>query len=230
MKEKISIFVAHPDDEIIFFAPFFNKETDNLFNQNIFNRELICLTCKSNKIRRSEFIKITNHIKCSPIHFDLPIVRGLPILHFKENYKLIYPIIKNKTNICVTHSLYGDDHFHPQHSIISLVCLFSRINLRIPMIVPKSQKNLIYVLFSAFTVRTNFKSIKSILFIPIKIILIFLDYILFNKKYQLVADNEILFEAKRIYKSQSLEYHSYKINKYSFGEIRKIWKIIFFIN
>ena len=98
------------------------------------------------------------------------------------------------------------------------------------MIVTKSQKNLIYVLFSAFTVRTNFRSIKSILFIPIQIILILLDYILFNKKYQLVADNEILFEAKRIYKSQSLEYYSYEMNKYSFGEIRKIWKIIFFIN
>ena len=53
MKEKISIFVAHPDDEIIFFAPFFNIKTNNFFDQKIFNRGLICLTCKSNKIRNS---------------------------------------------------------------------------------------------------------------------------------------------------------------------------------
>ena len=177
LNKQISIIVAHFDDEVVFFAPFFQNNEEHFFDENIYKKKLFCLTCKSNKVRRSEFIEITKLLGCSHKQFDLPIVRGLAANYFKDTNHLLKPIIK-KSNISVTHSLFGDDHFHPQHSIISLVCFINCIRYKTKMIVSKSQKNFFLVLLSAFS-RTNYKSFKSILFLPLKITLILFDYIFF---------------------------------------------------
>ena len=116
--------------------------------KNIY-KKLFCLTCKSNKVRRSEFIEITKLLGCSHKQFDLPIVRGLAANYFKDTNHLLKPIIK-KSNISVTHSLFGDDHFHPQHSIISLVCFINCIRYKTKMIVSKSQKNFFFSFIICF--------------------------------------------------------------------------------
>lgn len=229
MIKNITIIVAHPDDEIIFFAPLFNS-VDSIFGKLFkFNSKVICLTCKSNSIRSTEFENIVKYLKCSSLHYDLPIIRGFAIGEFIKTYQLLRKSLKTDTDICVTHSLYGDDHFHPQHSLISIVCLFWCIKNRKSIIVHRSPKSIFNHIVVLLFKQTDFMSIKSILFLPIKILLIVLDFMIFKKIIKISADKNILEAAQKIYKSQSLEYHSFLKNEYSYAEIRYIWRLVFFI-
>lgn len=225
MNKTISIVVAHPDDEVIWFAPFFNKTKTTIFNleTSVSNKKIYCLTCANNSIRANEYKEIMRKLSCEAEIFNVSIKRGLSKSNFFDIYKKVKIIYKSKPDYVISHCLYGEDHFHPQHITTSIACILLSIKNNIPLITSASNSGIIKNIKNVL-IRTNYLSLKSILFMPIKALMIFLDGIFFKKSCLLKADEFIIKNSINTYKSQSLDYERFLGNSFRFAELKLVKK------
>lgn len=220
MKKNISIIVAHPDDEVIWFAPFFNTTNTTIFNLEISasNKKIYCLTCANDMTRANEYKKIMHKLSCDAEIFNIPIKRGISKSNFLEIYKKVEMIYKLKPDYVISHCLYGEDHYHPQHITTSIACIILSFKNNIPLITSASNLGCLKNIKNIF-IRTNYLSVKSILFIPIKALMIFMDAIFFKKSCLFKADEFILNNSINTYKSQSLHYERFLVNSFRFAKL-----------
>lgn len=227
MNKNISIVVAHPDDEVIWFAPFFNKTSTTVFNleTSSSNKKIYCLTCANNMIRASEYKEIMHKLSCDAEIFNVSIKRGLSKSNFFEIYKKVKIIYESKPDYVISHCLYGEDHFHPQHITTSIACIILSIKNNIPLITSASNSGLLKNIKNVIK-RTNYLSVKSILFIPLKALMIFMDLIFFKKSYLFEADEFVIKNSISTYQSQSLDYERFLRNSFRFAELKLIKKTL----
>lgn len=217
---KIKCIVAHPDDEIIWAGPLLRehktllKVARKVRPPSWHINKVVCLTCQDHSKRSAEFKNCAKHYGFQYSFFNTPISRKLSFKELMDIWKIISSEFDNEIDICVTHAIYGDDHFHPQHMLISLVCLVNSFSRGIPLIFSHSSKPLFLVLKDAF-VRTDF-TIKSFIFLPIKVVAIFLSYLISSPYIVASADIADIKCAKEIYSSQSFDYKNIHDNKFRF--------------
>lgn len=222
MNKKITFVVAHPDDEVIWFAPFFNKDIFNIAGLDFSrcSKEIICLTCGDNKIRSDEFRKILDRFNLNGKIMDIPIKRGISYKNYKQINIAIRKLYKTKPDIVITHCLYGEDHFHPQHILTSISCFINSLSTNSLIISSASNRSYLSNMLNAIH-RTNFISIKSISFLFIKIFLITLDLLLFKKMPgTFKAEATVIKDSIDIYESQSTDYERFNNNKFRYAKLR----------
>lgn len=220
------LFVAHPDDEVIFLAPLLE------FKPSIYKDEtektdeiptVVCMTCKDDPIRSKEFAALAAHVGFRAVISDIPIARGLSFKNFSRILELVRSNVSPGTKECSTHSLYGDDHFHPQHILLCIAVTYVCIKKGLRLTVADSNCSTAQLFFKAVK-RTDWKRFKSILLLPVKLFLIMLHKIVFAPGKLRQADQLLLDRARLIYASQSLEYPSLVSNLYRFSTLRKVWR------
>ena len=223
--KSVLLVIAHPDDEVIFFSPLILKTKKLMNNLGLkeFKLHIICLTCGSNKVRSKEFsnsIKFTNKIANFQI-FDEPIIRGIKLDKLSHYYSLIERNLPKNCEAIFTHSIFGDNHFHPQHVLLSLASI-------------KVARNKNTKLFTCGDAGSSIKSIKEYLFNKkflvnglsgagktlIKIFLIFLFILFFKRVGSFSIERKKLECFREIYSSQSLEYPSFIDNSFPFSILR----------
>lgn len=110
---NLSIFIAHPDDEILFFGGILNQ-----LNNSENNITICSFTCKEDPIRSLEFKNCLNSLKIDNFLLDYPVKRYTN-LYISDN--TIYKnIVKEKkyffnANFLITHSPVGNERSHIQH-------------------------------------------------------------------------------------------------------------------
>ena len=219
------LFVAHPDDEVIFFAPLLNSKLPNFPGENEIYGEIdkvVCMTCKDDPIRSTEFKRLADCVGFQGEIFNIPIVRGFSLENYYQILKQVQSCVSLGAEKCVTHSLYGDDHFHPQHVLLSIAVTYVCIRQGLRIVVAECDCSTIQLFLRAFK-RTDWRRLKSIAFLPLKLALIIIHKILFKPEGLYQADQDILDNARFTYTSQSLEYPSFIENSYRFALLRNIW-------
>lgn len=225
---SVKCIIAHPDDEVIFMAPFLRSKKSIIKYSGCFPsphsliiKKVVCLTSKNNVQRKSEFKKICEYYGCEGSIYNIPIKRSIFSSNFRNTWSKISGELNSKCDICITHALYGDDHFHPQHILVSLFCLIQCLTRRKTIIFSHTSKSYASLVKSAIT-RTEL-TFKSLIFLGIKLTMIGLTK-LFSKQYTTASADQIdLDKANDIYISQSLHYVNIIDNNFNFHILRPIF-------
>ena len=127
---KVKCIVAHPDDEVIWFAPFLRQFSEGVSDCTMKKIDtVVCLTCKDNFVRSKELSEISVYYKFDVSIYSSPIIRRFSYKEICCMRDIISDEFSDNTDVFFTHALYGDDHFHPQHIIISLICLYYSVSV-----------------------------------------------------------------------------------------------------
>ena len=123
--DKAFVVFCHPDDEVLFLGP--------ILDDKKYYKEFYCLTCGDNPIRKNEFRSFMKSLQFEPNTIGyFPIVRGFKLRWMYTYYRDIVARCEN-SDLIVTHTIYGDEHFHPQHVMLALpvllYCIRYRVNL-----------------------------------------------------------------------------------------------------
>ena len=117
---NVLFVVAHPDDESLWVGGILNS----LNKMPSINVHLICITGGNNETRHNEFKKVMEKINIKSfvvLEHDIPKVGGIFLnnldQYFTQGLKQLNLSEKN-IDLLVTHSPYGDEHQHVQHSQI----------------------------------------------------------------------------------------------------------------
>jgi hypothetical protein len=212
--------IAHPDDEVIWMLPFLSAVKAKSLDQGNIEvapskiTKVICLTCADDPIRRAEFHRASEVFGfISDIH-SLPIDRGLNFALIRKMWELVSPEFSENYDACFTHSPYGDDHFHPQHMIVSLICTTLGCLRRVPVIYNSTLLSKTELAFSAAR-RSKFK-VRSIFFVFIKLFTILTTFLITKKLLTLRVDVQDLNLAKSSYSSQNLTYSNMMVGIFRF--------------
>jgi len=115
---NILFVTAHPDDESLWIGGLLNS-----FNKiNNVNINLICITGKNDIVRNEEFInamKAINLNKYSILEHEIPQRGGITLNNLNDYFlKGLQELNLKDTEIdlLITHSPYGDEHQHVQHT------------------------------------------------------------------------------------------------------------------
>ena len=217
---KVKCIIAHPDDEVIWAGPLLSK--DRVFSKvarktqtpSWIVNKVVCLTCEDHAKRSIEFRECAKYYGFQYSFYNTPISRKLSFTEFKTMWEVISSEFDDGIDVCLTHAIYGDDHFHPQHILISFICLIQSLSRGVPLIFSHSSKSLASLLMDALR-RTDF-TVKSFIFLPIKVFTIFLSYLV-SSPYIVVSANEVELKiAKQVYSSQSFDYINIGNNKFTF--------------
>lgn len=221
--------VAHPDDEVIFMGPLLRSKKSIIELNGHFPcphslriTKVACITCQNDDQRASEFKKICEYYECDSSIYNAPIIRSIFNSHVRDTWANISGELNKQTDICITHSLYGDDHFHPQHILVSIICLTICLARGIPIIFSHTSKSYKWLVRLALT-RTEF-TFKSLSFLVIKLVMIGLTKLITQHYLTARADQIDLDNANEIYTSQSLGYVNVIENMFSFQVLRPILK------
>lgn len=203
---KYNIYICHPDDEIIFFGGILQ-----LLKCKTNKIEITCFTCNSNKIRQKEFTTFMDKLTITNYEIlDFKILRGINLVEIVKFYKKL--CIDNPKFI-ISHNLYGEDHFHPQHIRLSIAVQVYRIINRL-------KRNKIHFISSGNNhsgdnvykkiSKTHNSTFKGYLLTSIKLTL-FILHKLSVKSEHLIFDKENLgLLGERVYKSQNFDYDNIK--------------------
>lgn len=220
---KVKCIIAHPDDEIIWMAPFLREHMvllgacRKVQAPSWYINKVVCLTCKGHSKRSGEFKEIAKHYGFQYSFFSTQIVRKLSFKELRTMWKIISSEFDEGVDVCITHAVYGDDHFHPQHMSISFICIVQSFFRDVPLIFSHSSKPFLSILKDAFA-RTDF-SIKSFVFLPIKVLTVCLSYLISSPYVVASANRADLKSAEEIYSSQSFDYKNIRDNKFTFRKI-----------
>jgi len=223
---EMLLFVAHPDDEVIFFAPLLELKSSiyqDLDEKSYGNLTVVCMTCEDDPIRFKEFTALASHVGYRAAIYDTPIVRGLSFENYFRILKRVQSYVSSDTKECATHSLYGDDHFHPQHVLLSIAVTYVCIRQGVRVIVADCSCSAAQLFLRALK-RTDWRRLKSIALLPFKFVLIIAHKLVFTSSKLYQAEQSLLDSASLIYASQSLEYPSFVDNLYRFSSLRNIWR------
>ena len=226
---KSKCIVAHPDDEVIFMGAFLRTKKSIIETKeqhpdphSVCITKVACMTCQDDEVRAKEFEKICEYYKFDGSIYDLRITRSFVNANVIAIWGMVSGELDKQTDCCITHALYGDDHFHPQHMLISTVCLSICLARRIPIIFSHSSKSYKW-LFSSAINRTEF-TLKSLFFLVVKLMMIGLTGLLTRYYCTARAQPADLNNAIQIYSSQSLSYINVIENKFNFRVLRSLFK------
>lgn len=220
------LFVAHPDDEVIFFAPLLHENSVNYDDNGVGTSSkptVVCMTCRDHPVRSREFKEMASLVGYRYIMYDIPIIRGLSFENYREILQRVLSNVSSDTTECATHSLYGDDHFHPQHVLLSIAVTYVCVRQGIRLYVADCSYNT-FRLFIRVLKRTDWMKLKSIALLPIKLFLVIIHKILFTSSKSCQAEEGVLESANLIYLSQSLDYPSFVENSYRFSSLREVFR------
>ena len=203
--DNIYIICAHPDDEVIFFGPFLRYH--NPLNSHF----VTCLTCSDNIIRRSEFVYFLSSLKIKHKIFNFPIKRGFNIFLILKYFLFLIKNFHtaNGKTLIITHSIYGDDHFHPQHIFLSFACLLLAKSCNYSLI---NSNNHEAALLYLRTLKLSFTKI-------LKVSLFKLSLFIYRSNVIMTCNKSTLDFATMAYKSQNLGYPSFLSNKFTFTKL-----------
>ena len=207
VKDRALVVFCHPDDEVLFLGP--------ILEDKKYHKEFYCLTCGDNPIRRSEFKSFMNTLR-----FDyntmgcFPIVRGFKLHWMYTYYRDIVARFENP-DLIVTHTIYGDEHFHPQHVMLALpllmYCIRNRVNL-----VCYGNPNLAF----SYLKESNILSKSSIPMFLIKLLLLITHKFLFRRDGRATISDNVRRNATLSYRTQDLNYKIFEKNEYQRYKLR----------
>ena len=124
------VVCAHPDDEVIFFAPVISEKF------KLEGVRVICMTCRNHPVRAQEFDAFCSAASISGQILDNEIRRSVQFSFVRRVYRALDQGDREKPFLVIfTHSCFGDDHFHPQHVSVFLGALLYAIARRKPLVV-----------------------------------------------------------------------------------------------
>ena len=211
----INIVCAHPDAEIIFFGPFLNSSLFNNSRKCLVN--VYCLTCKDHTVRSKEFALFMDSLSVNYKIYDYKIVRGMNFFNIYRYYRWIKNNVNTLSNqtLFVTHSIYGDDHFHPQHIFLSIATL---LYVRIYRYDVLFSNNLLFA--NTFYKSSFYSSNQNLIFKYLKLFLMLLSRIIYKKSFFMSCRKSTIKKSISCYKSQNLSYNTLIENKFHFSEFR----------
>lgn len=202
------LIFCHPDDELIFLGP-------HVDNNMRFEQKLVCLTCRDNSSRSDEFYSFMSDLNITRYEIlDLPIIRGFQFRWLRIYYRLLREH-KHAVSRIITHTVYGDEHQHPQHVLLALASLVFGIVHKVDVICYGNSKIALKVLLRRTLKAISYKnSIKVTGVLLVKLLLFLIHYIFFKKHRTHSLSSEIRLCGAKNYLSQSLNYEIFNENKY----------------
>lgn len=180
-------------------------------------RRFICLSCGDDAVRANEFKNFVHALNEDDYKiFKFPIIRGLKLNTIIAYYKWLSSL--KFSDVVVTHTIYGDEHQHPQHILLGITILLLSIRNRFKVVMIGNAK----IAFSVMLKRT-FSSqfmFTTVIHFPLKIFLFLLFKLLFKSVKRVSGDPDIRKKVIQCYKSQNLDYKIFNENNYVIYEMR----------
>ena len=187
---------------------------------------LILATHPDDEVRRAEFEQALQELSTPGDILTLPITRRLSVGYLRAiSASLREQNARGGFDTIATHSLVGDDHFHPQHIMTAMAALLFSLRHKLNLVVydPFPDETAAQTV-SRFWRMTEGRGPARIAKATARSLLWILHIVIFRQRLSpmKVNDLSVLNRLQHIYKSQNLGYQSFTQNLWHYRALRPL--------